>query len=84
VRIPLMNPDGSGKERLTHAPGKEDGTPKLSLDSARVVFTRSKRTTYQAAEKGGPQFANALYCDYAYVTRPASTGVALSRWELHE
>ena len=37
-----MNTDGSGKARLTHAPGKEDGTPKLSPDSARVVFTRSK------------------------------------------
>ena len=37
-----MNPDGSGKKRLTHAPGKEDGTPDLSPDAARVVFTRSK------------------------------------------
>lgn len=37
-----MNADGSGKTRLTHAPGKEDGTPKLSPDAARVVFTRSK------------------------------------------
>ena len=37
-----MNPDGSGKARLTHATGKEDGTPKISSDATQVVFTRIK------------------------------------------
>jgi TolB protein len=37
-----MNADGSGKARLTQASGKEDGTPELSPDATRVVFTRSK------------------------------------------
>jgi Tol biopolymer transport system component len=41
-RLWTMNADGSGKSLLTHASGKEDGTPELSPDAARVVFTRSK------------------------------------------
>lgn len=37
-----MNPGGSRKARLTHARGKEDGSPNISRDAARVVFTRTK------------------------------------------